>query len=375
MRKQLRAYSVSFIRKFKKGLPKDHNDFTNWHPLTAIGSQHKRHTIYPGRDIDTSGFPFSGPADIYSHDSAALVYELSNGKVWGNTGTVITPDNIMLAEVSNEFVLEPARHSLFKQWKLRKPVQLKDTIAVVATTGATVYYHWLLQHLPRLHLLQQAPLYQEIAGFVLNYTGLPFQTDSLQQLNIPRSKIISSNTRDFYVQAERLIVPSLPFHPYASDNTTLWACRFLRETFLKGAVAVNPDQFLYLSRNKSIGRRVVNEEALMNKLSSLGFRILDTASMTVRQQAQAFNQAKVVIAPHGGALANIVFCNKGTTIIDIFNEKWINPCFWDISNKLELQYHPYIAKAMNGKEKQDAKHYDSVVDLTDFDIFLNKLLS
>lgn len=363
------------VRKFSTRLPKKY-DFLHKEPQQARnGKVFRTAAIYPAKTFDVASFPFQMPVDIYQHDAPGELYELPGGKVWGNTGTVLTDDNIMMADVSNEYVNHPSNHSLFRQWKWKKPVIRKGKIAVIATTGATVYYHWLLQHLPRIHLLQCTGALNDIDGFIVNYTGLPFQSDTLQAVGLPMEKIIRSNTRDFFVQAGSLVVPSLPFHPFSFDNVSSWACQFLRNTFLENDREPAARQHFYISRGKSQGRRLVNEQALLPLLKDAGFQIIELDHLSVREQAQLFSQAKMIIAPHGGALANMVFCNPQTKVVDILNEKWINPCFWDLANKLEIDYHPYIARSVEPHQSKDIKHYDSAIDIDDFTTFMKKLMS
>ena len=81
---------------------------------------------------------------------------------------------------------------------------------------------------------------------------------------------------------------------------------------------------LYATRNHDAyhGKRlVVNESAVVAAVSAAAaaadlefvlFRFENTEA-----SARAFSAAAVVVAPHGGALANIVFCAPGTAVVEI----------------------------------------------------------
>ena len=61
--------------------------------------------------------------------------------------------------------------------------------------------------------------------------------------------------------------------------------------------------------------------------------------MSVIEQALLFSQAKVVIAPHGAGLTNIVFCNPNTKIVEFFSPNYLHPGYWRLSNQVGLEYY------------------------------------
>jgi capsular polysaccharide biosynthesis protein len=76
--------------------------------------------------------------------------------------------------------------------------------------------------------------------------------------------------------------------------------------------------------------------------------------LTVEAQAKLFATAKVIVAPHGAGLSNLIFCKKGTKIIEIFPPTYTVPCFWIISQQLGLDQT--CVKGMGVSEKsQDMK--------------------
>ena len=52
-------------------------------------------------------------------------------------------------------------------------------------------------------------------------------------------------------------------------------------------------------------------------MTKLGFRSVTLSLLTIAEQVALFSSAEVVISAHGSGLANIVFCNPGTTEIEI----------------------------------------------------------
>ena len=74
---------------------------------------------------------------------------------------------------------------------------------------------------------------------------------------------------------------------------------------------------VYLSRQNSVYRNLINEGDLIKKLKSKNFMIVDTKNMSVFEQIKIFSAADVIIGPTSSALTNLVFSKKGTRVIEI----------------------------------------------------------
>jgi capsular polysaccharide biosynthesis protein len=71
-------------------------------------------------------------------------------------------------------------------------------------------------------------------------------------------------------------------------------------------------------------------------------------SMSVAQQASLLANAKIVVAPHGGGLTNLVFCQPGTKVIEIFSPNYVYPCYWLVSNLVGLEYYCAFGETLAG---------------------------
>ena len=74
---------------------------------------------------------------------------------------------------------------------------------------------------------------------------------------------------------------------------------------------------VYLSRQNSVSRNLINEADLIEKLKSKNFIIVDTKNMSIFEQIKIFFAATVIIGPTSSALTNLVFSKKGTRVIEI----------------------------------------------------------
>jgi capsular polysaccharide biosynthesis protein len=280
---------------------------------------------------------------FYEHDHPkTFVAVIPSGRVWGFSGSVITPDDRLLADVSVEFVEQIKYHSIFNQIKLAPIHKIKGTVAVLSATGGYAYYHFMFDVLPRIHLLHKAEIaFDNIDYFLVNSYQSPFHREMLGKLGISETKILESSKYP-HIKADKLIVPSLPgvmVYPPA------WAGQFLREEFLNCQITkLHGGERIYISRAKASRRKVTNENELVNFLSQLGFKTIILESLPVSEQALIFASAKIVVAPHGAGLSNVIFCPRGNKIIEIFSPQYINIMYWCLSNQMGLEYYYIFGK-------------------------------
>ena len=115
-----------------------------------------------------------------------------------------------------------------------------------------------------------------------------------------------------------------------------WIPEFLSSSFLSDHEA-NPENRLYISRKNATGRAVENEPELNEFLTGKGFQTVYLENTSLEEQSRLFNSASVVISSHGAGLSNIVFSQKGTTIIELYRDH-MAPCYWITSELASLQH-------------------------------------
>jgi len=84
-----------------------------------------------------------------------------------------------------------------------------------------------------------------------------------------------------------------------------------------------PNSLVYISRKKCAVRKIKNEDAVIEFLKEyaesqdLKFVYFDPPGKNIDENYKIFNDAKIVIAPHGGANYHIYFCRPSTKFIEI----------------------------------------------------------
>lgn len=132
---------------------------------------------------------------------------------------------------------------------------------------------------------------------------------------------------------------------------------YLRHYEIKVAPA-GPGKRIYISREGAAIRRVTNEPDLLAMLSRYGFESIEPGSIPFSRQAELFQSADIVVAPHGAALANLMFCRPGARILEFFPADYIDDCYLRISKAMELDYH-YL---FGGTSSFPRRNYDMNTD-------------
>jgi len=279
-----------------------------------------------------------------------FVARFKNGRVLGQNGTIITPDDALLRDVSRESVDMAAPHTTTLSLKLPKCTRIERTVAVLGTVWSYVYFHWMLDIFPRIKLLQLGNIdFGTIDYFIIPNNNLRFQKEVLKRTRIPLQKIIyAENDQRLHLEAADLIVPSLPS---SLDSPAAWACAYVKEMFEECIPKTTSiKRRLYISRAHANGRKIINEKEVLAILCPLGFETIMPETMSVEDQAKTFSHAEIVIAAHGAGLTNTLFCSPGTFVIDIFSPRYVNPCYWILANEMQLTYG-YLIGADLGSRK------------------------
>ncbi len=297
----------------------------------------------------------------------AFVAVLPNARAWADIATTaaITSDNKLVTDISMgcpELVitsdkLPPAKH-------------IDGNVAFLsARWGGAAYFHWMFDVVTRFHLLQQSGLMDSIDKFALNACDSAYEKETLNTLGIPLDKILESRHQPHFT-ADKLIVPSICD---GAAGTSKWKCEYLKQMFLNEQPSLKKDysERIYISREKASYRRIINEQDIIGCLEKLGFRTVKLETMSVAEQATCLAAAKVVVAPHGGGLTNLVFCSPGTKVIEIFSPIYVPICFWTISNLCDLEHYYLIAELFDDPTQKYPGHKDMRVDVKSLEKLMN----
>jgi hypothetical protein len=82
---------------------------------------------------------------------------------------------------------------------------------------------------------------------------------------------------------------------------------------------------LFVTRAPSLRRGISNHEEIEDVCRRFGFRVVDTATMSLAQQMELFSKAGYVAGIHGAGLANIIFRkNAPLRVLEVFDPAYSN---------------------------------------------------
>jgi glycosyltransferase involved in cell wall biosynthesis len=91
-----------------------------------------------------------------------------------------------------------------------------------------------------------------------------------------------------------------------------------------------------LVARKGPTRTIHNLEQVQAFLSRYHFETVYLEGMSFVDQILLFQSAEFIVSPHGAGLANLLFCEPGTKVIELMPSVEMRPFFWLISEKLDL---------------------------------------
>ena len=318
-----------------------------------------------------------------------FVVTIPQGRIWVaphknswmicNAIAVITPDNYLLGDLSRDYpwflpecpYQERAEHSIYQQ---QIPIleKIEGRVAFLSGLAGHVYYHWMFDIIPRLELLRRSGVkFEDIDWFVINSLNKPYQKETLDLLDVPVEKIIESD-RHSHIQATELIVPSFPGYMDWVESGTI---KFLRDTFFSRITPVKADsEKIYISRAKAKNRQLINELEVRELLETRGFKTIFLEELSVLEQVAIFAKARVIVAPHGSGLTNLVFCSPNTKIVELFSPNYVRTDYWMISQHLQLQHYYLIGKSFNCPSLSNLMYQNPLTEDISVDISSLKLI-
>jgi hypothetical protein len=276
---------------------------------------------------------------LSEHVRRVAVAELPHGRVLSPHNAVITGNDDLLVEVSLYFGTSRAReHPIFMHPFPGMPLEVGGRLGLLALRGDTNYYHFMVDVLPRLGVLEQCP---DVAPPDLWYApkSMQFQRELLEMMGIDLEQVIdSSETRQ--VVAETLIVPTPASMTIINPP---WVVEFLRRKLLPPKIGRIDGRAVYVTRGGAMNnRRVENEPELMDYLSSRGFDMVDPGKLSALEQIETFAQASMIVGAHSAGLVNLTFAAPGAAVVELFPSGGVNTCYWKLAESVPGLEYRYV---------------------------------
>lgn len=160
-----------------------------------------------------------------------------------------------------------------------------------------------------------------------------FEDEFLAKLEIPGNNVIdTAQNWSTEIEADSVIVGN----NQESWTPSLTDMELLRKRFCTGRPAIDNKRRLYIAR---AGRRkVINEKEVTEALRRYDFDIIEDNARGLDEQIDLFRSASAIVTPHGAGLTNMLWCDKGTTIVELFNQGYMPNYYYYMSEALGHTY-------------------------------------
>ena len=279
------------------------------------------------------------------------VFKVIDGRVYNDTveNVAIINKNQILDKISYQQQggkLNQASDSIIlKKGTPRIKKKLKSNILILCqgASGNDNYFHWLFDILPKIKICSEVYDINKIDYFYLSKLH-KWQKDTLEIFNISNLKILDSSIYR-HVQASELIAVEHPWYQKGFVQKEIaflpeWIIFWLREKFLHLSKKFECSDRVFIYRSESTFNhcKLINNDEVIENLSKLGFKSYQVGKLDFFEQIYLFNNAKIIIGPHGAAFSNIVFSNPNLHLIEIIPEDHSSRKCERICNILKMNY-------------------------------------
>lgn len=283
---------------------------------------------WPGWDRDA----------LVEHPTPAIeVGRFVGAEVLGESGLVVVDDTLVLASealdpgLRQPNVLEYTGMTRPGSVVVRRPVQVTrelDRAVLVGGRGASNYFHFLLELLPRV-LFAEATAAGDDAPLLVNESMPAQHYEALERLAPGRERVpLEAHTR---LRVGELIVPS--FGGFIPDDTRVPLARMMiaprTVSMLRHAMQPDvgePSRRVALVR-KSTRRRCINEADVLERLAADGFEIVDPLELSFSAQLELFAGASHVVMTCGAAQTNVVWMPPGSRLVVLWGQS-VRPSYF-----------------------------------------------
>jgi hypothetical protein len=223
---------------------------------------------------------------------------------------------------------------------LRKKIKIKEAIWCFDQFSTGGYYHWVTEICPRLWIANEY-INSSIPLLVPQYFFEKWNfSDSFFK---PFNREIITFKEDEVVDVENLTFISqtggpFNFQPLSIHSST----QYLKNYYLKTAINYTENyQKIYISRNKSGKRTLLNENEILPILNKHGFKVIYAEELPIEEQIQLFSRTTHLLSIHGAGLSNLVFMQPKSKVIEIRHQEQnhVLNCFYTLAHTFDMEYY------------------------------------
>ncbi len=291
-------------------------------------------------------------------NSACLIGPLT---VWAAPGPRLHALDLEDGKVIPDFASGPRFAQTWNQFKVEAGSLRRGCFLALHGYRSYNFWHWTMESLVKLVLAQLAGF----EGYVIVPPDLPqtrFVLESLSMLGLEQERVLPYDGKAWWL--EQLFVVK-PIDGYYSLRRYPGLLMELRRRMLAGAEYFQGPVRLYISREQaSEGRRVTNENELLQVLGRFGFHKVVMEKLSLRQQVGLAAKAQCLLGPHGAGMTHSLFMPSGSLVLEMFSNAYVNPCILPIADILQHRYYMYPSANIKSGESDDIHALVYALELT-----------
>lgn len=242
--------------------------------------------------------------------------------------TLVAPCSVVFKGTQE---IEATRYCVYPNEKalmlkaLEGPHQRLDGRSVFAGLNrvSANYFHIITQIIPAIAGYQLCPDFRE--GVLLLNAPSPTLLRGLQLAGVVMPEWLRFN------QTAPIDVEDLTYSTYLVEANMLSRFslavfdRMIANAGIPEVSASSVERIIYVWRADTQAREMLNEDELVDRLvRDFNVEPVILSSLHLDQQIALFQSARVVVAPHGAGLANVVFCSPGAVLYELLPDHYIN---------------------------------------------------
>jgi capsular polysaccharide biosynthesis protein len=221
----------------------------------------------------------------------------------------------------------------------------KKNYALITTEWSPNIYHWFFETLPKLVEIQK-----QVKDFDIilpeKYLKIDFIMKSLKAFGFDIKNIITIKKKS------NLKVRNLYYQTLGTFDDKMLKSNLskIREKILNFYSDKGPDfgEKIYISREKSKYRKIINEDELVKLLAKKGYKKILMEDYSFLDQLSIIRKAKYIIGCHGAGLGNALFAKERVKLYE-FNSKKGNACYeYGFTNNIDHVSHKKILCELDG---------------------------
>jgi capsular polysaccharide biosynthesis protein len=223
------------------------------------------------------------------------------------------------------------------------------------------YYDFVFLIAAKLCRIKECVSADDFSKAIISYplVGTSYEQEYLELLGKKKTDVLDSRYNN--IRFEKVILANSGhwFYPNSAD---VFAFKKYVENKLQ--VKKNNQNRIYVSRS---GRRCIkNEKELIELLRKFGFIIIEDKPRSIFEQIEIYKNASFIIGPHGASFTNIIWCEPGTHLVELFSPNYVPDFFLYIATLMGMKYSAYY----DSEKKNDYNNNDYKNNMVE-DIFVS----